>query len=187
VFFPYPYFPLCCFAPLPIKIAPKGAIPPTLRNTALDHNFSTRNLRKSSKVSKDSDCSLVSKKNFRKILPSSGLGPGAGEVGQGGLKVLHLWCHSQKNCIPQPQKFFCVQTTRMAESFELLTRSVAVTWPEKFLCKATCDPAVFSQTAWINPGAKVLTSIKLAKECSHWNNCRKQELLLGTISKSGII
>jgi len=34
------------------------------------------------------------------------LDPGPGEVGQGGLKVLHLWRHSQKICIPQPKKFF---------------------------------------------------------------------------------
>jgi len=41
-------------------------------------------------VSKDSDYSLVSNKNFSEILPYSGLGPGPGEAGQGGLKVLHL-------------------------------------------------------------------------------------------------
>jgi len=34
----------------------------------------------SSKVSNDSDCSLVSNKNFSEILPSSDLGPGPGEV-----------------------------------------------------------------------------------------------------------
>ena len=38
----------------------------------------------------DSDCSLVSSKNFSKILPPSGWRPGPGKVGQGGLKVLHL-------------------------------------------------------------------------------------------------
>jgi len=32
-----------------------------------------------------------------------GLGPG--EVGQGGLQVLHLWCHSQKIRIPTKKKF----------------------------------------------------------------------------------
>jgi len=40
------------------------------------------------------------------ILPYNGLGPGPGEVGQGGLKVLHLWCHSQRIHIPQPKFFF---------------------------------------------------------------------------------
>jgi len=34
----------------------------------LDHNVRTRNLSRSSKVSKDLDCSLVSSKNFSKIL-----------------------------------------------------------------------------------------------------------------------
>ena len=64
--------------------------------------------------------------------------------------------HSQKICNPQPKKFFQVQTTRLAKFFELLTRSVALTGPEKFLHKATCNPAVFARTAWINLGVKVL-------------------------------
>jgi len=42
------------------------------------------------KYQKDSDCSLVSSKNFREILPPNGWCPGPGKVGQGGLKVLHL-------------------------------------------------------------------------------------------------
>jgi len=49
-----------------------------------------------------------------------------------------------------------VQTTRLAESFELLTGSVPLTGPEKFPCKATYDPAVFVQRAWFKPAAKVL-------------------------------
>jgi len=32
--------------------------------------------------------------------------PGPGKVGQGGLKVFHLWRHSQKTCIPRAKKFF---------------------------------------------------------------------------------
>ena len=36
-----------------------------------------------------------------------------------------------------------MQTTRLAESFETFTESAAHTAPEKFHCKATCDPAVF--------------------------------------------
>jgi len=35
----------------------------------LDHNFWTWNPSKSSKVSKDSDCSLVSNKNFSEYYP----------------------------------------------------------------------------------------------------------------------
>jgi len=52
------------------------------------------------------ECSLVSNKNFNEILPSNGLGPGPGEVGQGGLIVFHLWCHSQKIHTPQEKIFF---------------------------------------------------------------------------------
>jgi len=59
------------------------------------------------------------------------LGPGPGEVGQGGQKVLHLWHHSQKIHTPN-QKNFIVQTTRLAKSFELLTGSAALIGPEKF-------------------------------------------------------
>jgi len=49
---------------------------------------------------KVSDCSLVSSKNFSEILSPQGWRPGPGKMGQGGLKVLQLWRHSQKN--PQP-------------------------------------------------------------------------------------
>jgi len=77
-------------------------------------------------------------------------------MGQGGLKVFHLWRHSQKTRILQPKMLFWVQTTRVAESFELLTRSAAFTGPEKFPHQATRDPAVFAQTTWISLDAKVL-------------------------------
>jgi len=48
-------------------------------------------MQKVDQSSKDSDCSLVSNKIFSEILPSKGLGPKPGEVGQrGGVKVLHF-------------------------------------------------------------------------------------------------
>jgi len=59
--------------------------------TNLHHNFWTRNPSRSSKVSKDLYCSLVSSKNFSEILQPNGWRPGPGKVGQGGQKVLHLW------------------------------------------------------------------------------------------------
>jgi len=34
------------------------------------------------------------------------LGPGPGEVDQGGLKVHHLWRHSQQICNPNQKNFF---------------------------------------------------------------------------------
>jgi len=52
------------------------------------------------------DCSLVSDKNFSEILPPNGWRPGPGKVVQGGLKVLHLWRHSQKNHTPPQAKNF---------------------------------------------------------------------------------
>jgi len=42
----------------------------------LAHKHLIPNLSKTSKVSKDSDFSLVSHKNFNEMLPCSGLGPG---------------------------------------------------------------------------------------------------------------
>ena len=54
------------------------------------------------------------------------------------------------------KNFFRVQATRLAKSFEHLTGSVVLIGLEIFLRKATCDPAVFAWTAWINPDAKVL-------------------------------
>ena len=50
--------------------------------------------------------SLVSSKHFSEILPPNGWYPEPGKVGQGGLKVLHLWRHSQKNRTPQAKIFF---------------------------------------------------------------------------------
>ena len=68
--------------------------------------FEPETLAGHAKYLKDSDCSLVSNKNFSEILPSNGLGPGPGEVSQVGLKVLHLWRQSQKIHTPQPKIFF---------------------------------------------------------------------------------
>jgi len=45
----------------------------------LHHNFWTRNPSRSSKVSKDSDCSLTSSKNCSDILPPNGWRPGPGK------------------------------------------------------------------------------------------------------------
>jgi len=52
------------------KIA--GFRPKSSYEYILDHNFSTRNVRKSIKGSKDSDSSLVSNENFSETLCPSG-------------------------------------------------------------------------------------------------------------------
>jgi len=50
------------------------------------------------------DFGLVSNKNLSEILPSSGLSLGFNEVGQKGLKLLHLQHHSQK--VQNQKNFF---------------------------------------------------------------------------------
>jgi len=94
-------------------------------------------------VSKDSDCSLVSKKNFSEILPCNGWHLGPGEMGQGGLKILHLWHHSQKIHTPNQKYFFRVQTRRLAVSYEPLNSSPPLLASEFCARKATCDLVVF--------------------------------------------
>ena len=61
-----------------------------------------------------------------------------------------------KNPQPPTKKYFQVETTRLAASFDTSTRSIIRTGVEIFPRKATCDPAVFLWTTWINPDVKVL-------------------------------
>jgi len=72
----------------------------------LYHNFRTRNIRKSIKGSQDSDLSLVSNENFSEILWPSGWALGQATWVKITLKLLHLWCQSQKIRTPQPKMFF---------------------------------------------------------------------------------
>jgi len=85
------------------------------------------------KVLKDLDFIPDSNKNLSKILPSSGLSPGPDEVGQKGLKQLHIWRLSQKNW----KTFYSLQTQRLAQSFEGLNSSLAQLSVEIF-CAETC-------------------------------------------------
>jgi len=57
---------------------------------------------------------------------------------------------THKKSTTPTKNVFSLQTTRFAKSFELLTRSVALTSPEIFPCKATCDPVVLAQKP-LNP------------------------------------
>jgi len=52
------------------------------------------------------DVNLVSNKNLIEKIPSSGLGLGPDEMGQKGLKQLHLRRHSQKNETQNQKNFF---------------------------------------------------------------------------------
>jgi len=71
----------------------------------LDHNFGTRNARKSIKGSKDSDASLVSNENFSETLWRSGCALGQGTWAKMTPKLLHVWCQSQKIRTLQPTNF----------------------------------------------------------------------------------
>ena len=108
-----------------------------------DHNFWTWNLSKSFKVSKGSDFSLVSNKNFSEIPKSSRLGLGPDEVGQSGLKVLHLWRHSQKIQNPKHKNFFFIANYKTCQVFKCLNSSLMLSAPELCSCKAMCEQAVF--------------------------------------------
>jgi len=72
----------------------------------LDHNFWTRNARKSIKGSKDSDSSLVSNETFSETLWPSSWALGRATCAKMTQKLLHLWRHSQKIRTPQPKNFF---------------------------------------------------------------------------------
>jgi len=76
------------------------------------------------------------------ILPSSGSGLGPDDVGQKGLKQLHLWCHSQKKTIKK-QNFLFIADLKTCQVFEGLNSSLALLAPEIFLCKGTCKLLVF--------------------------------------------
>jgi len=71
----------------------------------LDHNFCTRNARKSIKGSKDLDSSLVSNENFSETLCPSGWALGQAAWAKMTPKLLHLWRQSQKIRTPQPNIF----------------------------------------------------------------------------------
>jgi len=57
----------------------------------LDHNFWTRNARKSINGSKDSDSSPVSNENFSETLWPSGWARGQAAWAKMTVKLLHLW------------------------------------------------------------------------------------------------
>ena len=91
----------------------------------LDHNFWTRNVRKSIKGSKDSDSSLVSNENFSETLWPSGWALGQATWAKMTLKLLHLGRQSQTIRTPNQKFFFQMQSTRLADPFEPLNSSLA--------------------------------------------------------------
>jgi len=87
---------------------------------ALDHNFLTQNPSRSSKVSKDSDFSLVSKKALANYYHLAVWAKGPDEVGQSGLKVVTYDITHKKSEAQSQKKFFSLQTARLAASSDHL-------------------------------------------------------------------
>jgi len=77
------------------------------------------------KGSKDSDLSLVSNENFNETLWPSGWALGQVTWAKMTIKLLHLCRQPQKIRIPNQKIFFRVQSTRLANPFELLNSSLA--------------------------------------------------------------
>jgi len=125
----------------------------------LDHNFWTRNARKSIKGSKDSDSSLVSNENFTETLWPSGWALGQAAWAKMTLKLFHLWRHSQKTRTPQAKIFYRVQSTRLADPFEPLNSSLAqIGGGARALVRQQKTAVFFAKIAKIHPNAKVLNS-----------------------------
>jgi len=76
------------------------------------------------KGSKDLDSSLVSNENFSETLWPSGWALGQATWAKMTQKLLHLWRQSQKIRTPNQKIFFRVQSTRLADPFELLNSSL---------------------------------------------------------------
>jgi len=91
----------------------------------LDHNFGTRNARKSIKGSKYLDSSVVCNENFSETLWPSVWALGQATRAKMTVKLLNLWRQSQKICTPNQNNFFRVQSSRLADPFEPLNSSLA--------------------------------------------------------------
>jgi len=90
----------------------------------LDHNFWTRNARKSIKGSKDLDLSLVSNENFSETLWPSCCALDQVTWAKIAPELLYLWCHSQKIWNPNQKMFLRVQSTGLADPFTPLNSSL---------------------------------------------------------------
>jgi len=92
----------------------------------LGHNFLTRNVRKSIKISSDSDSRLVSNENLNELLPSSSWALGQVTRAKMSENLPNLWRHSQK-MKPKTQNYFCIadsKTCRVFWGFEQLSSTI---------------------------------------------------------------
>jgi len=100
------------------------------------------------------------------MLPPNGWRPGPGKVGQCGLKVLHLWCHSQPIRTPPKKFFFRVQSTRLYAFFETFVGSLERTGAEIFMRKPRAFRCFF------------LSKISKTSRVSKWKLWRFAPMLL---------
>ena len=120
----------------------------------LEHNFRSRNARKSIKGSKDLDSSLVSNENFSETLWPSGWA-----LGQA------TWAKMTQNYFtydvsqPPNQQFFWVQSTRLADLFEPLNSSSAIGREARALVRQP-------KTAFFQPKSKYEYIVDQFSKCS---------------------
>jgi len=87
------------------------------------------------------------------------LGPGPGEVGQGGLKPSTYEITNKKSAPCNQKNFFRVWTGRLATSFEPLNSSLPLSVPEQCACKATCNLVVLERKSLKPAGRRLLRDI----------------------------
>jgi len=113
-------------------------------------------------------CSLVCNKKLSEILPSNGLSPGPGEVGQGGLKVLHLWCHSQKSTTPNQKIVIECRLEDLLCHLSLWTGFYHFWHPSYTRAKPQAIWLFFRKNPQNRPDAKVLNVVKCFLKNTDW-------------------
>ena len=77
------------------------------------------------------------------MLPPNGWRPGSGKVGQGGLKVLHVWHHSQKTSNPQAKNFFSSADWKTCRVFWDFYRVCIAYWTREIPAQSHVSLGVF--------------------------------------------
>jgi len=78
------------------------------------------------------------------------------KLGQGGLKVLHSWRHSQKTCTPQPKKIFVSANYKTCRIFWHFDQVRNANWSGDILTQSHVRSSCFFANCLINPDVKVL-------------------------------
>ena len=102
--------------------------------------FELETLESQIKGSKDPDISLVSIKDFSKILPCSGSTQGQVTWAEMAKNLPHLWRHPQKT--QNQRNYFQLRTGRLTEPFGGLNSSLAQLTGELWSCKTWPWPII---------------------------------------------